>query len=243
MHDAFIDESMIQDFFADVDSSFSKQLADAMDLAAAGEVQPAVEAMLRPLHTIKGTAGFLGMAEASSFTHALEDYLKAVQSGAAAPDTALMNKGVDMVFTLLERSRHGEELASAGHEALALQLRGGPADGKKEGPAQGVTVENCGDVAVIRVRLARVHLPKQYGPIIEALETMPGDRRTLLDLEGVRTLNSTTWGAVRVAADRLHISVCGLSQACQATFYSWGFNEVMQAYATEADFWEGRPAP
>lgn len=239
MDAATLDPELLEGFFLDVDETFSPQVAQAMDLARSGELHASVDMMLRPLHTIKGTAAFLGMTEISAFAHVVEDHLKALQGGQAAQDTAFMLRCVDMVFHLLELARSGTSLHGAGHEELTAQIgNGGPAKQPERGELLEISLQD--QVIVLRALAARVHLPHQYAPLLQALAELPDGSEVLLDLEKVRTLNSTAWGGIWLAAGRLCLHVAAMSAACHSTYTIWGFAARMTEHASQEDFWRSR---
>jgi chemotaxis protein histidine kinase CheA len=238
----FMDEDLLQGFFSDVEESFYPQVSEAMELVRASRISDGVDMMMRPLHTIKGTSAFLNLGEVSRFTHAVEDLLKEVQSGSAKPDPTLLVQAVDMVFNMLDSARRNAPLEETGYGAVLERLN----DKSTARPAAavadtgGLEAEHLEGVQVIRVRAPRVHLPSQYRPLLDALRALPDGQETLIDLQGVRTINSTTWGGLREASERLRLSVSGMSAACRSTFYAWGFHLFIASAPDEAEYWRQR---
>ncbi len=246
-----LDEELVQGFFTDVEESFYPQVSQAMDCIRAGDVLLGVDGLMRPLHTIKGSAAFIGFAEISHFTHKVEDFLKAVQTGdrpvRAVEDADRILRAVDKVFNLLDQARAGEPLDAAGQAAVLEELTATavrPAAAHAGGAAEVLRVELlaaareyvCEPVTVLRVLAARVHLPAQHQPILHALEALDDGARAALDLSLARTLNSTTWGALQAAAQRLDLAVFGMGSSCRATFHAWGFDAFIRAHDDEAAF-------
>jgi chemotaxis protein histidine kinase CheA len=251
MQEMYVDEELFAGFFADVEESFYPEVAEAIERIKAGEVGAGVDMMMRPLHTIKGTSAFIGLDGVSEYTHQVEDCLKAVQAGTARPDRDVLVRAVDLVFTLLERARKappGAKPDTADAESMLREMAALQQDGaaaKKSdagGHDQPLVVEHKQGVTFIRVRMPRVHLPGQYTPIVEAIAARESGSSVVLDLAGVRTLNSTTWGAVRHHADRLDLAVVGMGPACNATFYAWQFNRFIPAFSSEEEYWRARAA-
>ncbi len=245
---SIIDEELVQGFFTDVEESFYPQVNEAMARIRAGDVLGGIDGLMRPLHTIKGSTSFIGLDAISHFTHAVEDFLKAVQSGNrpvdAAEDAARILRAVDKVFNLLDQARAGEPLDTAGRDAVLSELKAPPQGGGISLTLHDdfLRVEECPTdcglhpVTILRVLAPRVHLPKHYQPLVDALDALPEGVHAVLDLSVVRTLNSSTWGALQAAAKRLHLAVFGMSGSTRTTFYSWGFDAYITAYADEASY-------
>lgn len=251
MDTSMFDPELLEGFFLDVEETFSPQVAQGMELARQGDLSTSVDMMLRPLHTIKGTAAFLGLDAIASYAHAVEDLLKGMQSGAVQADPAFMMRCVDMVFHVLERAREGTPLEGAGHEELAVAIRNGnipkasSCNTSKSAVCAsnddaGIVAETREGVLVLQPQFARIHLPRQAAPLLEALRALPDGSPVLLDLTQVRTINSTTWGALWVEADRLDIHAACLGAACQGTFHSWGFAARITPHDAVDAFWQSR---
>ena len=114
---------------------------------------------------------------------------------------------------------------------------GGPTQGAQSIPGL-LEVQHRNGVSVLRLLCGRIHLPNQYGPLLQTLAKLPDQSEVLLDLSQVRTLNSTAWGGLWLAASRLTLHVAAMSPACQSTFASWGFAARIAAYDTAAAFWQ-----
>ncbi len=240
MDAAILDPELLEGFFLDVDETFSPQVAAATEHVRQGDLQTGVDMMLRPLHTIKGTAAFLGMEEISAYAHAVEDHLKAMQTGSAPQDATFMLRCVDMLFHLLERAQHNTPFMGAGHLELMETIHAGGQTPSPQSIPELLDVQRHGSVTVLRLLTGRIHLPNQYGPLLQSLAKLPDSSEVLLDLSLVRTLNSTAWGGLWLAGGRLTMHVAGMSQACQSTFASWGFAARITAYSDAAAFWQQR---
>src|ERR1700680_3580061 len=80
-------------------------------LEAAPDDQSAVDAIFREAHTMKGTAGMVGMMRVSHLAHRLEDLLTELRSGArhSTPElTDLMLRVVDGIGRLVVITAQGE---------------------------------------------------------------------------------------------------------------------------------------
>lgn len=234
----FMDEELLQGFFTDVEESFYPQVTEAITLVGDGRLSDGVDMMMRPLHTIKGTSAFLGLSEISEFTHFVEDHLKDVQKTGSTDDPDFLIRSVDTVFAMLERARKGESLEGAGHREILEQIQGaGRKTASGDNGSGGISVDTVDGVTVISIREKRVHLPRQYQPVLDTLSSLEKGTPVLIDISGVRTLNSTTWGAIRTAADHCRIAVAGMGPACRSVFFSWEFDRYIDNYPTAEDFW------
>ncbi|WP_028573218.1 Hpt domain-containing protein [Desulfonatronum lacustre] len=232
MHNNFDDdEELFQGFFLDVEESFSPQVAEALSLVRSGQVEAGIDMMFRPLHTIKGTSTFINLSDISTYTHKVEDYMKAIQSGRIPrTDQAvdLLIQAVDMVFSLLDKAKVRASLDQDEIRRMEARLAGNASSPvESSGPvgSEHLMVEHGEDNVLIRLLLPRIHLPGHSEPLLAALRQLPKGQRVVLDLSKVRTMNSTTWGAIFAASQILDISVTGLTGACRTTFYAWGFEQ------------------
>ncbi|WP_027182791.1 Hpt domain-containing protein [Desulfovibrio inopinatus] len=231
MSENMIDEELFQDFFVDVQDTFYPQVTSAMEEIRAGRLDSGVDGMMRPLHTIKGTSAFLGLSEIADYTHKVEDALKAVQAKTQTAEPTSIIRAVDLVFNLLERARSGVSLDGAGRQAALTALGGdnGFAKVVSDDIAE-LSVTTRNGLVVITVNMARVHLPSQYQPLFDALSSVENGTPVVLDLHAVRTLSSTVWGGLGRIAGRLPLSVAAMSEACRATYYSWGFDRFVSHF-------------
>ena len=120
------DDPMVEEFFGEVNDKYYPQVLEGLDLLDEGRVEPAVDILARPLHTIKGVAGFMGGFEpASDFTHKVEDFLKLIQAGDVEPSEAnltLLSRGVNLIFNVLEQIRDTGEPDAAETGAYLEEL-------------------------------------------------------------------------------------------------------------------------
>ncbi len=234
-------DPMVEEFFSEVNDKYSPQVLEALEMLDKGEVQQGIEMLARPLHTIKGVTGFIpGFEAASSFTHKVEDFLKKIQSGEAAPseeNVALLSRGVNMIFTAVEQIRDtGAADQGELSEILAL-LAGaaGPQNSCESGPTDLFKTEERDGLLVMAILVQRVHLTGQREALAQALANAAPGQSVLIDLSGVLTFGSGAWETVAAQAESHDIAVCGMSYDCRSTFYSWGIDRSVKAYATARD--------
>lgn len=110
---------------------FLEESAEGLDRAEAGLLRLAsdgsrelVDDLFRAIHSIKGGAGVVGMAELGPLAHALESALDGLRRGhRATPElTALLLRGVDALRAALAARRTGAPLAAAAHAELVAQI-------------------------------------------------------------------------------------------------------------------------
>src|ERR1700687_5215466 len=90
-------------------------------LESAPDDQSAVDAIFREAHTMKGTAGMVGMMRVSHLAHRLEDLLTELRSGARHSTPALtdaMLRIIDGIGRLIAGTAHGE---SSAPDAMELE--------------------------------------------------------------------------------------------------------------------------
>jgi chemotaxis protein histidine kinase CheA len=222
-------------------------------------VSPGIDLVLRPVHTIKGTAGFIpGLEGLKSYCHRVEEVLNDLQAGGPAAGGGRVEGAAQAlveIFNLLDQLRSGaRELdLSAGRAALArldqpappqsLRLPRRSAAAASETPAggtDGVTVEVREGVAWLRVRLLRLHLPSQYQQLVRAMEQVEPGGELAVDLSGVRTISSTAWGEIWQAARTRGMAVVGMGPAVRAAFRAWGLAKHIPAHPDEGSFWRQR---
>ena len=229
------DDPMVEEFFSEVNDKYYPQVMEGLELLEQKAVGEGIEILARPLHTIKGVTGFMaGFEPASHFTHKIEDFLKKVQAGEVESTTdnlTLLSRGINMIFQVLEQLRDGDPDEEEQKEILGLILEASSSGQvESEAAGAGVEVSTRGDVTVIRVKDPRVHLDKQFKPIISAILCVePGDR-ILIDLTDVLSFGSTAWSAVSSMGTTFKIAACALRPDVKQIFYAWGFDKIIAAY-------------
>lgn len=240
-------DSLLEEFLAEVNDKYYPQVMDGLAKLQDGLIAEGVETLSRPLHTIKGVTGFIpGFEPASAFTHEVESFLKKLQSS-DLPDTpdnrAVAARAVTAVFTLIDQIKMtGQPMAEeteAVREALR-QARKKPAR-REAATTLEMDVEDRKGCRILRPRLARIHLPDQRRPLIEALASTPPGTRILIDFSRVASLGSALWEDILPLTEILNLSVTGLSGQCRAVLHSWGFDRCLTQWTSEAEFMAARP--
>ncbi len=232
------DDPMVEEFFSEVNDKYYPQVMEGLEMLEGDQLGEGIEILARPLHTIKGVTGFMpGFEPASHFTHQIEDFLKKVQGGEveSTPDNViLLQRGVNMIFQLLEQLRDDEVDEEEQEEVLAL-ITEASSTGQVEAEiaGAGVDVETRDEVTIIRVKDPRVHQKPQFMPIMSAIMGVePGDK-ILLDLAQVLTFGSTAWGAVSSMGTTFKIATCNMTPDAKQTLYLWGFDATIAVYPDE----------
>ncbi len=239
-------DPMVEEFFAELNDKYYPQVVLGLELLDNNQMQDAVETLSRPLHTIKGVAGFMaGFEEGSLFTHKVEDFLKAMQAG-TIPDSeenlGLAARAVNMVFQVLEQLRDQGTLdQDETNEVLQLLLDAAPGDkiSFKEASKCFVTEEHDG-VTVISGRCRRIHTKAQRLQLNDCLALLPDKTCTFLDFSKVLTCDSSTWEGIMPHAERLDLSVGGLTAPCQSVFISWGFDKAIATHTDRELFFNAK---
>lgn len=234
------DNSLKSEFLAEVDE-YCEQVSNGIELIRSNQIVSGIDEILRPLHTIKGTSGFIdGLGQISKYTHKVEDYLKGIQSGKIPSTPQIINlivRAVDTVFCLLDQARNGGIIDdSEGQNILEkIEKTFHPVNSKESGK---IIVENKNNIYFIRISMARIHLPGQYQLLIDAFKTLELNKEVVLDLSGVRSIGSTAWGAMWESSRKLKISIIGMNKTCKIIFFAWGFDQFINVFLSEEEFLE-----
>ena len=117
---AFIDESL---------DGLQRVAALLVELEANPDKPETIQAIFRPVHSIKGNAAYFGLLQTKSLAHELESILDLVRKNALAPDATVIGvllQGTDDLAIMLGRVRAGQEETAdpAAFERLLEEVRG-----------------------------------------------------------------------------------------------------------------------
>ncbi len=216
---SFLDET--QESLGTLDSLFIQLEANP------GDTQT-VEAIFRPVHSLKGNSAFFGFMQAKRLAHVMESVLDAVRKGRRActhDSIDLLLQGLDELRGMFGRIRSGgAEVAEAGTlDALVARLEAHLSTGAA--PGQGDVVRDldlitaavpagCGEalsaLARMRARFAVVGERQDLGTPIEAIQALLGgftagtldeerSRRVKTELQRVATAAATPAGSTLAA--------------------------------------------
>ena len=145
---SLFDPEILQDFLTESGELLEELDADLVTLEESSGDSELLNKVFRALHTIKGSASFLGMANLVSIAHVAEDALNGARKGEVTIDKRFMDailEAVDILKGQFVELQNGQEL-SAPPEAL-VQTLAEIADGSgaqtKEAPTPAVVVAQC----------------------------------------------------------------------------------------------------
>jgi two-component system chemotaxis sensor kinase CheA len=153
-----ITDPLLQSFFDEAAELLADCEAALLDLEVAPTDRGLLDRVFRCAHTLKSNSGLLGFEEVMRYTHALEDLLELLRTGArpvtpAVIDTLLGSQ--DVVRGLLARARADERQATpeeAGAvlrslEAIRALVQAPPPDAGPAAPAPEISVSAPGPAA------------------------------------------------------------------------------------------------
>ncbi|MCP5405121.1 MAG: chemotaxis protein CheA [Pseudomonadaceae bacterium] len=140
---------ILEEFFTEADENLDAFEQDLIQLEALAEDgdsvdKETVDRLFRGLHTLKGGAGFLGLAKMASLAHAGENLLDEVRNGVVPATKPVMDallQSSDALKELLATYKAGESDEDADHEVLVAELnrlietKGAAGDGVAEAAA------------------------------------------------------------------------------------------------------------
>ncbi|MEM6393701.1 MAG: chemotaxis protein CheA [Planctomycetota bacterium] len=119
-----LDPSLLQDFLTESGELIEQLDGDLVKLEAADPAEQAdlLNACFRALHTIKGAASFLGLAEVIRFAHVAEDALNRLRKGEVAVSTEVMDallQSADIVRAQIDDISAGSAITEAPDDLVA----------------------------------------------------------------------------------------------------------------------------
>ncbi|AWM36397.1 Chemotaxis protein CheA [Gemmata obscuriglobus] len=179
-------------FTAEALESLSEAEAALLDLETGTDPADAVRRLFRAVHSIKGTADYLGLAQIRALSHKLENVLELARSGGAAldaPAAELVLQGVDHLKAMVAALTPAGEVARD-MNAFAAALDAQSARGATE-PAPGAPLDalaeelkaaaNGSREGLARVRAAAAALPAEpAGELLALLDHLSAARERLV---------------------------------------------------------------
>ena len=231
-------DALSEEFFAEVGDTYYPQVLEGVEFLGAGEVAQGIDILSRPLHTIKGVTGFMpGFEAASSFTHAVESFLKKLQAGTlphSADNISLAVHGVNSIFAVIEQIRDLGAPDQSEIDAVCAVLDAAVSGGQKTldmDSSHCVMVEQSSLGTVLHVTCPRMHKKAQADELVRSILAMPQTVPVTLDVSKVKSLGSGVWEDLAALAGMWTICVRGLSGACRETFFAWNFDTVIHIVA------------
>ena len=121
-------DDLINDFIAETREMLEALSGEIVAWEATPDDRARLDEIFRFVHTVKGNSGFFDLPRIRALSHAAEDALSAVRSGARRPDAGLVGAVlavIDRLAELVEALETGETLASEDDSALIDALCAG----------------------------------------------------------------------------------------------------------------------
>lgn len=227
-------DEMVTEFYSQVNDDFYPLIMEGTDLLGQGKVLDAIEALARPLHTIKGVTGFMsGFEVASTFTHKVESFLKKMQSGElehSDENITAATQAVTHVFQLLDQIREAGEPDKGEMDSVLERLAAAAGEGAGSGAvdAGSITVETLDDHVVVHVDMPRLHLQPHREALLNAMNEVSAGSNVVMDFSSVRTMNNRGFELLEEVAARFDMQISGMGPACKGIFYAWGFDSSLR---------------
>lgn len=177
--DAF-DPEILQDFLTESGELLEELEGDLVTLESTPDDLDLLNQIFRALHTIKGSASFLGLKNLVDIAHAAETALNAARSGDVHIDRNAMDlllEAVDTVKLHMQQIAAGEALAEPNPEAIDGLIRlatGGEAGATTEAETTATAAEGAAGAATVTANgrsVAQLSLPENKTDLIEFLLT------------------------------------------------------------------------
>lgn len=114
-------DDLINDFIGETREMLEALSGEIVAWEAVPDDRARLDEIFRFVHTVKGNSGFFDLPRIRALSHAAEDALSAVRSGARSPDAQLVSAVlaiIDRLAELVEALETGETLASEDDSAL-----------------------------------------------------------------------------------------------------------------------------
>ncbi|MDH5511075.1 MAG: hybrid sensor histidine kinase/response regulator [Nitrospinota bacterium] len=129
------EEAIVDEFVAEAKEHLSSIEGDLLSLekTSGKPDQDLVNKVFRAIHTVKGSAGFLGFVKLAELAHVMETLLSLIRSGEVRPNSEVVDpllKGVDIISTMLGDINNSNKMVIAGlvDNIGAHIMRGSPAE-------------------------------------------------------------------------------------------------------------------
>jgi two-component system chemotaxis sensor kinase CheA len=123
-------DDLLQEFIAETRETLEALSGEIVAWESDPSNRQRLDAIFRFVHTVKGSCGFLDLPRLARLSHAAEDVLAAVRSGARTPDTRLVNAVlaiVDRIGEIVEAIDVGVSFDDTGEDLLIAALDEGAA--------------------------------------------------------------------------------------------------------------------
>jgi two-component system chemotaxis sensor kinase CheA len=202
-------DDLIKDFIAETREMLESLSGEIVAWEAVPDDRARLDEIFRFVHTVKGNSGFFDLPRIRALSHAAEDSLSAVRSGARSADARLVSAVlaiIDRLAELVEALETGEALASEDDSALIEAL-------SAEETAPAVESESGTASPAARTSSRTVRLP------VELLDRMMSGVSDLVLArnELARRIRATGDGEMIAAFDRVSVTVADLRDGITRT--------------------------
>ena len=202
-------DDLIKDFIAETREMLEALSGEIVAWEAAPGDGARLGEIFRFVHTVKGNSGFFDLPRIRALSHAAEDALSAVRSGARSADARLVSAVlaiIDRLAELVEALDTGEAVASEDDSALIEAL-------SAEGEAQAAGTEAASAGPAARISSRTVRLP------VELLDRMMSGVSDLVLArnELARRIRATGDSEMIAAFDRVSATVADLRDGITRT--------------------------
>src|SRR4051812_22443502 len=118
-------DELLKDFIAETREMLAAIAGEIVAWESAPADRARLDSIFRFVHTVKGNSGFFDLPRITGLSHAAEDALAAVRSGARGADPRLVSAvlaAIDRIGELVQALESGEAVASADDEPLIQAL-------------------------------------------------------------------------------------------------------------------------
>src|SRR4051812_26583010 len=148
-------EELLKDFIAETREMLAAIAGEVVAWEAAPGDGARLDAIFRFVHTVRGNSGFFDLPRITALSHAAEDALAAVRSGARGAEPRLVSAvlaAIDRIGELIQALESGEALASQDDEPL-VQALGSVPDPKSAPAAAAAAAQPQRTPAIRSIRL------------------------------------------------------------------------------------------
>lgn len=170
-------DDLVGDFVADVQDGYERASADLEAWTRAPDNRPALDGLFRFIHTVKGNAGFLGLARFERLCDAAERALDAVRRGNRKADGPLVSGVaaiINRVGALADAIAGGVALPAHDEPTLVRALGYEPLD--KAGTPRPATIEKARQHRTIRMPT------EQFDHLAQCFESVAASHRLVLHM-------------------------------------------------------------
>jgi two-component system, chemotaxis family, sensor kinase CheA len=202
-------DDLIDDFIAETREMLEALSGEIVAWETMPDDRARLDEIFRFVHTVKGNSGFFDLPRIGALSHAAEDALGAVRSGARTADAQLVSAVlavIDRLGELVEALETGEALASEDDSALIEALSpGAPADAPE---AEGAVASHAARASSRTIRLPVDLLDRMMSGVSDLV---------LARNELARRIRETGGAETEAAFERVSATVADLRDAITRT--------------------------